>query len=137
MEINVTDLISNYMDEPTAYSDSVANSGLSNIGQITWQRALAVEESPLDTPDKLDAALDHFLAYGAWSRSELDDATLRGLLVQEVASAIQHIESFGDCYIQDMTAELFEYYVAEGMFECEGGLLHLGCDDQWYYYLGE
>lgn len=43
MEIDVTDIIENH--ELTDYSDSVHNSGLDNIGQITWSNAVRACEA--------------------------------------------------------------------------------------------
>ena len=124
MEINVTRL----MDEDCSrFADSIFNSGLQNIGEITWRNAVEyfVDNELLTT--ELDELRDYFRGFGAWSREELaemDDVHLNALLLQFIAGDI--------CgYLEAEDEGRLEEYE-----ESEGGRLYKSNDDEWFYYVG-
>lgn len=93
MELNITSFVRKYSDCMSNFSDSIANSGLQNIGAITWRNACNVmaDESAWLTSD-LEALQAYFAGFGAWDRSELEAMSgqeLNALLVQFIASAYQ------------------------------------------------
>lgn len=108
MEIEITDLIEafeTYEIAPERYADSVYNSGLSNIGVVTWNNAMEdAEEDPiLTTEEQLEAARDLFREYGAWSTEEIDGWTaqeINALLLQDIACRYQDEDS-EDIYTTD------------------------------------
>ena len=105
MEIDVTHLI----DEDCAqFSDSIANSGLQNIGQITWRNACEhAAEKPLCPADKQSELRSWLAEFGAWSRDEIaamSDAETNALLLQFVAGDIQEMEIF-DTYEEYQAAQ--------------------------------
>lgn len=105
MEIDITRFVNRYDGEMHAFSDSVANSGLENIGQVTWRNAMAAMadvSACLVLPAQCDELVDHFAGYGAWERSELEAMScheLNALLVQFIAGDYQTWEAldFADC----------------------------------------
>jgi hypothetical protein len=116
MELNVTPIIEEH--DPTEFSDSVHNSGLDNIGEITWRRALAFanESEICRSPEELSAAEDYIKSTGGWGSDEveaMEHDELRALVVQFVASAYNELENGGE--------------------PCS---LYQGDDGQWYFYLG-
>jgi len=76
------------------FSSSIAESGLQNIGQITWANAMAsmADESSWLTSD-LDALRAYFREYGAWTADELaamSGQELNAMLVQFIAGEYQN-----------------------------------------------
>lgn len=128
MEMNITAFVNAHADNMYAFSDSIANSGLTNIGALTWQNAMdaMADESAWLTSD-LAALVEHFSEYGAWERAELDAMSgqeLNALLVQFVAG--------------DFTgrAEAEERDALADWEEREGGRLALAANGEWFYYVG-
>ena len=132
MEVDITKFVIRFADDMHTLSSSVAESGLENIGAVTWENACQAMASESDwlTSD-LAELQDHFASYGAWDRDELEAMTgqeLNALLVQFVAGDYQARESACE------RGELAEWE------ECEGGRLyqsdvapHVG---KWFYYIG-
>lgn len=134
MELDITAWVARFGDEPERFSDSIANSGLQNIGQITWRNAVAAaDECMLVTNDNRDALVEHFAEYGAWTRDELEahsDAELNALLLQFIAGDYQGRR---DAEERD---ELAEWEQNEGgrLYTCDvEGSEHFG---RWFYYVG-
>lgn len=99
MEIDVTHLV--YERDTYAFCNSIARSGLSNIGQVTWRNALeeARSEPLLTEPDQIAEAKDYFKEFGAWDKDEIaawTDDDVNALLVQEVSHNIQELDDFID-----------------------------------------
>lgn len=123
MEVNVTSLVED--NDPREFSNSRFESGLDNIGEITWAAACEyAANNPLcTTADQLAELADYFASFGAWDRDEIDamSATeLNALLVQSVAGDLNESTHF----------DTFEEYS-----EQVGGRL-CPSDDGWYYYVG-
>jgi hypothetical protein len=107
------------------FSASIAESGLDNIGQVTWRNALEyAEEYPLlTTPEQIEEARDYFADFGAWEDDEIqgwDENTINALLVQDIAANIREMEHY------DTLEEFFQ----------ENGRLGLGDNGEWYFYVG-
>jgi hypothetical protein len=133
-QINVTAFVNAHRDTMHTFSDSIARSGLTDIGHRTWTAAMAAMAD--DTAwlcSDLDAVESWFAGFGAWSRDELADMTgqeLNALLVQFVAGDVQ---GFDDAEDRD---ELDEH------MENEGGRLYRGDTDgftapEWFFYIGD
>lgn len=125
MEINVTKFVNTEcrMD----YSASIAEVG-PGAGPSTWAAACEyAEENPfLVSEEMLEDARCHFLEYGCWDREELDDASVQGLVVQEIASGMSEMEHYE-------TYEEYKEAVRDGQ-AC--GRLCKGDDNQFYLYIG-
>lgn len=144
MELNVTAIVRRFIDgDPAAClcSGSQAELG-SNAGRITWQNSRnrgAGLPDFLATEEEKQAVRDHFREYGAWDVEEIaawDDSDLRGLIVQEVAAEVRHLEDAG-IDLEDFAEEEFQEAT-----ENEGGRLYrgdiAGSDSfgQWFFYVG-
>lgn len=126
MELSITQFVKAHADHMHRFSDSIANSGLENIGQITWRNAIEAMEADLLTNER-DELIAHFREYGAWSAAELaamPTTELNAMLAQEIASQYQERESAKE------RGELEEWE------ENFGGRLHEVGDGAWFYYLG-
>ncbi len=91
MELDITALVASFGDSPERFSNSVARSGMDNIGAITWRNACAVDVMLVNDETRSELE-DHFRGYGAWSREELSDMSdveLNALLVQFVSGDYQ------------------------------------------------
>jgi hypothetical protein len=68
------------------FQDSVANSGLENIGQITWENAKnAAVRYTVVTDETRDRLIDWLDEFGAWDREDMEewpDVELAGLMLQ-------------------------------------------------------
>lgn len=95
MELNITKFF--YEAKPINYQNSIAVSGLQNIGDINWKRAkkdsrlyvFATEENRKDFVDWLEG-------FGAWERDEMEAWTLKelnALIIQFVAGWVQEKEN--------------------------------------------
>ena len=95
MELNLTDFFYNANTE--LYQNSVAKSGLDNIGEITWNRAKKDSgKYPFATKENRESLIDWLAGFGAWEREERKKWTLRelnALMLQFVASWIQEKEN--------------------------------------------
>jgi hypothetical protein len=127
MQLDITRFVRKHRDHMAMFSDSIANSGLQNISEITWRNAVeAANVAPLC--EDLDALVEHFREYGAWSREELEGmltAELNALLIQFIASDFQRYQEAKD----EGRAAFREYQ------ENEGVRLY-GHRGRWYYYIG-
>ena len=127
MEINVTRIMNE--TELTDFSDSIFNSGLDNIGQITWRNACAeMKSDPLvTTAEQLSDLADWIADFGAWSDEEIQgmsDAELNALLLQFVAGEGQRYQ------------EAEENDDLDSYLENEGGNLWRDDNGQWWFYVG-
>lgn len=131
MEIDITAFLSYYQDDMARFSNSRAESGLDNIGEITWRNArTAMAESEDWLTSDLDYLRSYFLDCGAWDTEELaamSGQDLNALLVQFIAS---------DCQAREQAEERGEL---EEWEENEGGRLMAPRDlsGQWFYYIGD
>ncbi len=79
------------------FSSSIAESGLQNIGQVTWRNACAaMEQKTAWLCHDLAALREHFAEYGAWEADELaamSGTELNALLVQFIAGEYQEHEA--------------------------------------------
>jgi hypothetical protein len=129
MELNITKLV-NDSGCMTQFANSIANSGLSNIGEITWNNAVMADEYHLlREPEEYAEAIDFFEGFGCWDREELEgqtDAETNGLLLQFLAGDIQEMEAY----------ETYEEYekAAEAGY-VSGRIYRSGYE--WYAYIGE
>jgi hypothetical protein len=106
------------------YSSSIAESGLQNIGRITWENALRhVAVEGLVSPDQVSEVREWLVSTGGWSRDELaeffDDQGINALLLQFIASEIRDYER-----------------ALEHGREPELHNLYQGDDQRWYYTIG-
>lgn len=96
MELNITNFF--YNSEPVYYQDSVANSGLENIGHVTWQNALRDSDDHTFATEQNQKALKGWLAeFGAWSPEEMDTWDLKdlnALMIQFVAGWVEEKNRF-------------------------------------------
>lgn len=127
IEINITRFV---IDENfTDYSDSIANSGLQNIGKITYQNALNQAYDPddryLNTPEKLAAFCDYVREFGAWSDDEIDqwsDQEVEALFLQFISGELQEIEPYLEhTYLTALTQsdiDLLEHQWNQGQLSC-------------------
>jgi hypothetical protein len=127
MQINI-DVMRN--ENSRKYSDSIANSRLENIGQITWNRAKQAVIL-LDTPEKINAFKEWVKPFGGWAQDELDKMTaqeLNALLVQFISGDIQEIGAscLDDIDVQVMEAEQQAGQVASYLYYQDGS---------WFYDL--
>jgi len=94
MELNITDFF--YNARTKDYQNSVFNSGLENIGTITWNNALRDSDKYTFATEENQEALKGWLAeFGAWTPEEMDTWDLKdlnALLIQFVAGWVQEKE---------------------------------------------
>lgn len=126
MEVNVTAI--KELD-CSQFSDSIFNSGLDNIGEITYRNACQYFEDNdlLVTGDDRDELRSWIADFGAWDSAEIlswSDVELNALLLQFIAGDIQEYEAAEKC------GEL------ESWEESFGGRLYGSDDTGWYYYVG-
>lgn len=93
MELDITNLFNDC--ETTDFQDSVANSGLTNIGEITWQRALDnTSFKPLFAESDCDEVRDYIRTFGGLEDEEIDAWSyneLQALILQDISS---HLSDF-------------------------------------------
>lgn len=93
-EIDVSFILSPFV-LPKTMSASASELG-PDAGKITWANCLDVAEcapSMLVTDENRDDVRDHFAAYGAWKREEINawtDRELSALIWQEVAADMRY-----------------------------------------------
>lgn len=124
MDINVTPFINEHLHNMSKFSDSVFNSGLDNIGEITWNNANDVAEELILVDDRNELE-SHFVEYGAWTAEELAAMSLielNALLIQFVSS--DYRETYEDLEEDKSPNE-------ETMRS-----LYKSDDGNWFYYLG-
>ena len=91
-EIDVTDFYNN--EDPLNYSNSIANSGLQNISEITWNNA---KKSPHNFVNKKNRQtfIDYFKEFGAWDDlAEWGNNELNALFIQEISQYINEKKCF-------------------------------------------
>lgn len=108
MEIDVTQYVTEIDCEQ--FSSSIAESGLQNIGEITWNNALRhVAVKGLVTPEQQTDLRDWIREFGAWDDAEIaamSDQETNALLLQFVASAIRELEA-SDCTDESPCGRLY------------------------------
>lgn len=97
LSIDVTAFVLRNECQMEQFSSSIFESGLQNIGEITWRNACAAMAEPAAwLCADLDALREHFADYGAWEASELaamSGTELNALLVQFIAGEYQQHEA--------------------------------------------
>ena len=126
MELDVTHMVDDADDMPLL-SGSVAELGV-DAGRRTWNNSVMYgrKQPLLKTENERDAARDHFKAYGAWAREEIDawsENDLQGIMCQDVAAAIREMEPYA-------TYEEYEQACQNGE---ASGRLWRGTDGRWYF----
>ena len=87
LEIDITEFVNN--EDTTEYCNSIANSGLTNIGQITWNNAKNCNFQFV-TEENKNEFLNYFLEFGAWEIEELNSIDmLNSLFIQYISGDIQ------------------------------------------------
>ena len=128
MEINVTAYVTDC--DCSQYSSSIADSGLQNIGEVTWYAAVNhMAADTLVTPEQQGELRDWIREFGAWDDAEIEamsDVETNALLLQFIAGDVQEMEVYD-------TPE--EYEAAQDGGTASGRLLR-GDNDQWYFYVG-
>ena len=91
MELDITAFAQS--QNMNSYSNSIANSGLSNIGDITWSNAQSLaKEWPNVSRDVL---IPYFAEYGAWDDLEVwSDIELNAVLVQMIAGDLAEYQAY-------------------------------------------
>lgn len=132
MEIKVTHIVEL---DCSQFSDSIHNSGLDNIGQITWRNAVEhTTETPLVTGEQQNDLRSWIRGFGAWDQEEIDamsDTETNALLLQFVAGDVQAYEN------AEERGELAQWEESEGgrLFKCDvEGDAEFG---EWFFYVGE
>lgn len=127
MQICITKFVRAHRSHMFRFSDSIANSGLQNIGQVTWAFACdAMADEKQWLCGDLEALRSYFREFGAWDRDELAAMTgieLNALLAQLVA---------GDFIAREDAKERGEL---ARYLETDGRALY-GHRGNWYYYVG-
>lgn len=121
MELDITTLVEDHLaghDTARRFSDSIANSGLQNIGEITWQNALlATEYHPIRSLEQLEDARDWLGEFGCWTRKELRNMSaneINALMLQFIASELQAEDwrTRGNIYRCDnIDSEFFDHWL--------------------------
>jgi hypothetical protein len=130
-ELDITDFFNS--ECPRDYSASVAELGPS-AGQDTFQAA--IENAPVYnyvTDENRGAVIDHFQAYGAWDREELEAHTnteLCAMLIQDISAAMRE----GNMH-QGMDWDLYRHYCEEGV--CSGRIRQGVDESKVFFYVGE
>lgn len=131
MELNITRFVKAHSDCMEQFSSSIAESGLDNIGQVTWRNAMAAMEhvsNCLVLPKDCDKLVEHFAEFGAWEREELEAMScqeLNALLVQFIAGDYQEYAS-----AKEKGRKAFKEWDAN-----HGGRI-TGNRGRFYYYVG-
>ena len=120
MEINITKQLH---DENIKFAASIAETGCSNIGQLTWQAALESNYKYV-TEENRGHFLDYFLSFGCWEKDEISSIeSLNALTVQEIAHRIRELENYDsireyeqDCEMGIIQGGIFEHFEQKGQF---------------------
>jgi hypothetical protein len=128
MEIDITPYMTQY--DCRQYANSVAESGMQNIGRITWDNAMRhVSADHIVTGDQLEHTRDWLAEFGAWSEEELaemSDQEINALLIQFIAGDVREIEAYDDW-------EDYEQAADDGQVS---GRIYRGDDGKFYFYVG-
>ena len=129
MEIDVTRYVEGV--DCSLFASSVWESGLQNIGAITWQNALRhVDCEGFLAPEEVAEVRDWLLDLGAWDSDEvaaMSDLEVNALLLQFVAGDVREMEAFGE------TPEEYEQALIDGTVS---GRLYRSDDGSWFFYVG-
>lgn len=91
MEINITDFVKNANTE--TYCNSIVNSGLKNIGEITWNNAKTETKYSYVTEDNKNKFIAYFDEFGCWDDLEIwSISELNGLFIQFISGDLQEYE---------------------------------------------
>jgi len=117
MEINITDFILN--SDKKSYSNSIANSGLDNIGAITWDNAKNETKYNYVTEVNKDSFIKYFDMFSAWEDFETWPINeLNGLFLQFISGDYEEYIFYKDNNdLDNLPSHLFE------------------SGDNWYYSL--
>jgi hypothetical protein len=132
MEININEFVQEWQGAWMDFSASAMEIG-NDASQATWTAAKeAAEALPiLKTTDQLNAAIDYFEGFGAWSREELDamtDQEVNALLIQFIAGEFREAAHY------DSFEEYSENVVGGNLYQCDvDGHENHG---EWFFYLG-
>ena len=128
MEIDITPYVTQH--DCRQYASSVAESGMQNIGRITWGNAMRhVSADHIVTGDQLEETREWFAEFGAWSReelSEMSDQEINALLIQFIAGDVREIEAYDDWEDYEQAAE-------DGQVRRN---ISRGDDGKYYFYVG-
>ena len=140
MELNITHWITSY--DMADFSNSIANSGLKNIGRITWCNACKAVLDGYKSKDSSQVIIsnstvrkecvDYLSNFGAWSRSELNRMSniyLSAIILQSIAA---------DCI---MYSEILEDYETIGLDgddheDLSTFPITINDDGEYYFYVG-
>lgn len=132
IELDITDAYRNMI--PKELSASAAELGHC-AWAITWIAALEyAEDYPnlLDTQEKVDAAREHFMAYGAWGENEI----LKWSKQELTASVFQDIGAdIRESVLEKDPGNWYDYYLDSAEGFSRGRLFEKG--GRVFYYLGE
>lgn len=128
MEIDITEYVNEI--DCSVFSQSRFESGLDNIGEITWNNAMEhVAIRGLVLPSQQGELRDYFREFGAWTNEEIDamtDQETNALLVQLVARDVLEMEGF----------TTYEDYCDDVDKGGSSGALYFCDDGSWMYYVG-
>ena len=102
MEIDITDFFNE--SDPSEYSASIAETGLSDIGKRTWRAAKdeSARAPLLSTSDEIDALRSYVKDFGAWSEEEIaawTEIECNALFIQLISGDIRETGMFaGDSF---------------------------------------
>jgi hypothetical protein len=127
LQINVTHLVDGEPSDLQQYSDSINNSGLSNIGEFTWNNARrAARKASLVKSEDQDTLRDWIYELGGWTGDEVDamsDVDTNALLLQFIAGDIQEMHAHDD----------YEDYVSAQQEGTTSSHLWRADDGQWFF----
>lgn len=129
-ELDITEFFNTVT--PEQFSNSIANSGLDNIGSITWNNAREeAQENPLFSECNRKAVIKFFDGFGAWDDLEewpIED--LNALLIQMISGDIQE-------GLEESEPWNWIDYENQSEMGIVSGRLFQGSDGRVYYYIGE
>lgn len=120
MELNITAFFNEI--NPRDYSNSIMESGLKDIAQITWNNAKNSYFS-LVTESNREEVIAHFKEYGAWDN--LDDWSineLNALLIQDISADINEFNSCDSW--EDYERQASDGRITGRMFRGDGGKVY-------------
>ena len=120
-EIKITDFVNNA--DTRVYSNSIANSGMQDIGKVTWNNAKKSEFSFINKSNKQDC-IDFFKEYGAWD--DLDKwpiKELNALFIQMVSGDLNEMDAF-DSYEEYEASEQVSHNIFKSGDDWYFGLYH-------------
>ena len=135
MEINVTKIVNAIKEDETQFSASVFETGLSDIGKITYQNACKFSKQFTFGENKEE--LKEWLGgFGAWDEEEINgwtDQELIGLFIQFVSDDYRELERLCEDFgsdIDNLTDEEFHAITVDN-----GGSISPN-NGEWFYYVG-